>query len=171
MPTLPRPNNRPPGELESVSGMPRLGWIVAVSVGDDVGDVAQLLQRADRDDVLGRAGRRNRVRMCRRRRLSPPPPSLPAAKTNSTGCDPVTVRQRVAHRRVVARRRQVIFAVAVVGPAVVGDQRVGQRRRFLQVTVGNLRVSAGVNAATEYNVAAAPCRENPRSSPNPAAGW
>ena len=68
---------------------------------------------------------------CRRAPSSSPPPSLPAANTNSTGCEPVRERQRVAHRRVIARRRQIVVRVAIaVIPTVVGNQRARQRRRW-----------------------------------------
>ena len=47
-------------------------------------------------------------------------------------------RQRVAHRRVIAGRGDVVAGVVAVVPTIVRDQRIGQGRPFLQITVGVL---------------------------------
>ena len=126
----------------------------AVEVGNDVGDVAQLLKRPNRDHVLGRARRRNRVRAA---------PAAIVVAVAAVLADVAIIargkhkqhrlraghlRQCVAHRRVVTGRRQVIGIVAAIAPTVVGNERIRQRRSFLQVFVcNNIRVGATINAA------------------------
>ena len=101
--------------------------------GDQVRDAARLLNGTDGNYILGRGRRQDAVRIAvgaavvavagiarrnhKQHRLRTRPP-----------------RQRVAHRRVVTGRRQVVNCDAII-PTVVGNQRVRQRRGFLKLLV------------------------------------
>ena len=104
-------------------------------IGDDIGDIPQLLQRADRDDILGRAGR---VIVSG---LPPPPSSLPPPRCPprtrtapaANRCSSAGHRAPPRHNWPPPNRRRCRPVV----PTVVGDERVGQRRAACKIIVGS----------------------------------
>ena len=131
MPTLPRLENPATWRTRVRLRLPERALDCHRASMTDVGDIAQLLHRAHGDDVLGRGRRQNRVGIAAAA-IVVAAAVIARRKHKQHRLRTGYFRQRVAHRRVVTGRRQIIGIVAAVVPTVVGYQRVGLRRRFLK---------------------------------------
>ena len=120
--------------------------------GVRVGNVPQLLNRADRDDVLGRRRRRNAVRVSTGAVVAAKPTVARRKhiqKRLSTGA----AGHRVPHRRIVTGRSGVVLEGPSVCPTVVGNHGVGPPQgneivrsgRLLKIPVGHQRPNPQIN--------------------------
>ena len=90
----------------------------AVNRRDDVRDVAQGFQRADGDDIFRRAGRADAVRHAAAAAVVAAA-VIARREHEQHRLRPRVFWQRITHRRVVARRREIVGGVAAVAPTVV----------------------------------------------------
>ena len=98
-----------------------------------VRDHAHVLNRAHRDHVLGRA-----------RCIDAARATIASREHRHERLRTGHARQRIAHRRIPARRRQRVGARAVIAPAVVRNERLRSRSGLLQVTVGYIRTKCPI---------------------------
>ena len=123
---------------------PRRGlcWLVSTDCFSHyIRDVAREFDGANCDHIFRRAGRGQTSRIAAQTRIASA--AVVACGENiKHRLRSSPARQRITHRRIVARRCEAVCAAAHVCPTVVGDQRVRQHGGFLQCRIRQRTKSA-----------------------------